>query len=94
VGTGTGAIIAVYLGRFGLTIKQCEEAYREVGANVFGRPTSWMGFLSPISTYDHLAFESTFKRQIQQFVPDDLSFCPLCKDIDLFRLHGTTGCHW
>ena len=41
VGTSTGGLIAVMLGRLHMTIEECLQAYREVGQKVFGKKSSW-----------------------------------------------------
>lgn len=47
VGTSTGGLIAVMLGRLGMTVEECLECYRTVGQNVFGEePSSKLVFLS------------------------------------------------
>jgi hypothetical protein len=73
VGSGTGAIIAVYLGRFRLTIKECEDAYDELCKEVFGHPYGphgWEAFWrSDGNKYSHMRLESIVQEQTNLYLP-------------------------
>ena len=70
VGSGTGGIIAVYLGRFRLTIKQCEDAYNELCEEIFGHPCGWEPFWrSDGYKYSHMRLESIVQKQTNRYLP-------------------------
>jgi hypothetical protein len=70
IASGTGAIIAVYLGRFRLTIKQCEDAYEELCEEVFGHPSGSEPFWrSDGNKYSHMRLESVIQKQTNRYRP-------------------------
>jgi hypothetical protein len=80
VGTGTGAIIALYLGRFRLTIKQCQDAYEELVTEVYGHPYRWDGYwYSYGNRYDYRRLESIVQKQTKRYLPQErTNVCDIC----------------
>jgi hypothetical protein len=81
MGSGTGGLIALYLGRFQLTIKECEDAYIELASAVYGNPLGWFDFVySPHMQYDHNIMESVIKQQIKRYglVDSKHAVCNMC----------------
>jgi hypothetical protein len=63
-GSGTGGMIAVYIGRLHLTLEECERFYKELGEGVYAHPnTIWNAFQYK---YDSRRLESLLKRQTME----------------------------
>ncbi|KIM23637.1 hypothetical protein M408DRAFT_252540 [Serendipita vermifera MAFF 305830] len=62
VGSGTGGLIAIYLGRLKLTIKECEERLVNIGDQVYEAPFSHWNVFQRYS-YDSTALEKVLKEQ-------------------------------
>jgi hypothetical protein len=71
-GSGTGGIIAVYLGRLHLTLEECERFYKELGEGIYAYPNKiWNPFQYK---YDSKRLESVLKRQtIEDGIPQDFA---------------------
>ena len=79
VGIGTGGVIALYLGRFRLTIKQCQDAYEELVTEVYGHPYGWEdSWHSDGNRYDYRRLESIVQKQIKQYLPEPTDLCDIC----------------
>lgn len=60
MGSGTGGLIAIYLGVFKLTIKQCEDQIRAIGNKTYAQPFSRWNMLQRYN-YDYIALEEALK---------------------------------
>lgn len=90
VGTSTGGLIAVMLGRLHMTIDECIEKYEEVGGEVFGKKPRGGKFgkmlkgLTSSSFYDIGILQEEIKKQLDlKKIPRDTAFrepgAPSCK---------------
>ena len=77
-GSGTGGVIAVYLGRFHLTLRECEEFYDQLGSDVYSQPFSnWN--LYQTCKYDDKSLECVVKQQTKRFLEPNATALPfLC----------------
>ncbi|OJJ96527.1 hypothetical protein ASPACDRAFT_63446 [Aspergillus aculeatus ATCC 16872] len=66
-GTSTGGIIAIMLGRLGMTIDECLEAYRKVGRQAF--TPRWGPILPgrPTGAFSATALEAAVRQMIREF---------------------------
>ncbi|KAJ5649352.1 uncharacterized protein N7484_003075 [Penicillium longicatenatum] len=69
-GTSTGGIIAIMLGRLGLTVDECIRAYRKVAQQAFTR--KWTSILpaSPSGAFSAQALEEAIKQTVREFCTD------------------------
>jgi hypothetical protein len=70
-GSGTGGIIAVYLGRLHLTLEECERCYKELGEGVYAHPNKiWNPFQYK---YDSKRLDSVLKGQLTDGITQDFA---------------------
>ncbi len=80
IGTSTGGIIAVMLGRLGMSIEDCLKHYRHLGTEVFVGQVSKAGKLARTATslpfYDIRRLQAVIKNVLRERkVPVDEPFC-------------------
>ncbi|KAJ5808734.1 hypothetical protein N7474_010003 [Penicillium riverlandense] len=70
-GTSTGGIIAIMLGRLGMTVDECIRAYRKVAQQAF-TPKRSASFLPapPKGAFSAQALESAIKQTVREFCPE------------------------
>ncbi|KAL2887781.1 putative acyl transferase acyl hydrolase lysophospholipase [Ceratocystis lukuohia] len=71
-GTGTGGIIAIMLGRLGMTVGDCIETYKEISQTAFApQRSSWTRFIvgSTSSIFSTVSLEDAIKKAIRDNCP-------------------------
>ena len=68
VGTSTGGLIAVMLGRLRMTIDECLELYAEIGKSVFGKRPSIVGKVAKGLISSSFYDIKTFQKQIKDVI--------------------------
>ncbi|KAI1750700.1 acyl transferase/acyl hydrolase/lysophospholipase [Xylaria castorea] len=66
-GTSTGGIIAIMLGRLGMTVDQCIQAYDRVAQTAFTPKRTSLIPASPKGAYSAQALEGAIKQTVQEF---------------------------
>ncbi|KAH6653602.1 acyl transferase/acyl hydrolase/lysophospholipase [Truncatella angustata] len=66
-GTSTGGIIAVMLGRLGMTVDQCIQAYDKVGRTAFTPKRGGLSFAPPQGAYSAKALEGAIKEVVREY---------------------------
>ncbi|KAG8832801.1 Condensin complex subunit [Serendipita sp. 399] len=82
VGTGTGGLLAVLVGRLQLTLGELEEAYREFAETVYGQSKmdKWWSILST-SRYRPVDVENVMNKWIKESLLDEeCRVCDMCSD--------------
>ncbi|KAH7903486.1 acyl transferase/acyl hydrolase/lysophospholipase, partial [Hygrophoropsis aurantiaca] len=64
-GTSTGGLIAILLGRFGLTCKEAIKVYKELGATMFGGEADWGRIWRDIIQGDRLS-STMFEKKLEE----------------------------
>ncbi|KID82183.1 Acyl transferase/acyl hydrolase/lysophospholipase [Metarhizium guizhouense ARSEF 977] len=72
IGTSTGGLIAIMLGRLRMTVSEAKSQYESLGGDVFGSPRLFNclrlpPFFWPRSKYDHLRLEDVVKGVVKQY---------------------------
>ncbi|KAI1826668.1 acyl transferase/acyl hydrolase/lysophospholipase [Xylaria intraflava] len=67
-GTSTGGIIAIMLGRLGMTVDECIQAYDKFAQIAF-TPKKLLPFASPKGAYSAQALEAAIRQTVKQFCP-------------------------
>ncbi|KAF2437354.1 FabD/lysophospholipase-like protein [Karstenula rhodostoma CBS 690.94] len=80
IGTSTGGLIAVLLGRLRLDIDTCIRIYEQIGTYVFGG-RRWWGLLTK---YDHRRMKKAVKKVLQEYCEEHAQHRQ-CKGDDLLR---------
>ena len=80
VGTSTGGLIAVMLGRLRMTIDECLRLYTEIGKNVFGKRQSIVGKVAKGLFSSPFCDIKVFQKQIKDIIKtssttQEESFC-------------------
>ena len=70
-GTSTGGLIAIMIGRLGMTIGECLEAYRKIPGLIFGhrRPISCL--ILGIAKYDENGINKACGELVERYSPDN-----------------------
>ena len=102
MGTGTGGILALQIGRFRLTLDELEQAYNEFAEEVYGNPWGWSldAYLySRGMRYDYRRAERVIQRQVTEYlVTEENRICNICscegKHVDMVEMSSreTTKC--
>ncbi|KAK0622756.1 acyl transferase/acyl hydrolase/lysophospholipase [Immersiella caudata] len=66
-GTSTGGIIAIMLGRLGMTVEECIRAYKEVAQQAFTPKKTTIFPASPAGAYSANALVSAIKKTVRTF---------------------------
>ncbi|KAH7126012.1 hypothetical protein EDB81DRAFT_951419 [Dactylonectria macrodidyma] len=69
-GTSTGGIIAIMLGRLGMTVDQCLQAYTKVAQMAFTQKRTLRLPASPSGAFSAKALEAAIKQTIREFCTD------------------------
>ncbi|KAL1974583.1 hypothetical protein VTN31DRAFT_4787 [Thermomyces dupontii] len=69
-GTSTGGIIAIMLGRLGMTVDECIRAYRKVAQQAFIRKSSSLFPARHSGAFSARALEDAIKQVIREFCPE------------------------
>ncbi|CAG7849949.1 SubName: Full=Uncharacterized protein {ECO:0000313/EMBL:CCA67337.1} [Serendipita indica DSM 11827] len=82
VGTGTGGILALQIGRFRLTLDELERAYNEFAEEVYGRPWGWTfdaWLYSRGMRYDYRRAERVIQEQVTRYlITEENRICNIC----------------
>ncbi|KAI0119738.1 acyl transferase/acyl hydrolase/lysophospholipase [Daldinia grandis] len=70
-GTSTGGIIAIMLGRLGLTVDECIRAYDKVGKVAFTPKWTRFPIAPPKGAYSAQALESVMKQMVMEFCTEE-----------------------
>ncbi|KAK5652534.1 hypothetical protein OQA88_10440 [Cercophora sp. LCS_1] len=74
-GTSTGGIISIMLGRLGMTVEECLEAYQEVARQAFTRKRRLQFLPSSSGSFSATALENAIKKVVKQYCTE-----PNCVD--------------
>lgn len=79
-GTSTGGLIAIMLGKLGMSVQECIDAYEELSGDIFGNPR-WSGRLSA-----GLIHERYDGQRLRQHVCDLLTSRNMSRERTMIRL--------